>query len=41
MTLLKIFNEQLKQLPTRSEEIEVSILRENWPEQKRNRQLKL
>lgn len=34
MTLLKIFNEQLKRLPIISEGIEKSILRKGWSKQK-------
>lgn len=41
MTLLKIFNEQLKQLTTISERIEVSILRKDWTEQRANQAIEI
>ena len=41
MTLLKLFNEKLKELPAISRKLEETIIMGEWTEKKRTRQLQL
>lgn len=41
MTLLKQFNEKLKELPDISRKLEETIIMGEWPDEKNNRQLQL